>query len=246
MKISIITCVLNNSKTIGQTMQSFQNQNYINKEQVIIDGGSSDGTLEIIKKLKKKNTNLISSSDKGIYHALNKGIDQSKGKVIGILHSDDFYENKKILKIVSDAFNTSGADLVYGDLVYISKNYPHKKIRYWKAGKFNSENLQNGWMPPHPAVFIKKKIINEIGKYNLKFKISADYDFLLRALNNKKIKKIYLPKIFIKMRIGGKSNKSIKNLFIKSYEDFLIIKKNNIGGFATLLKKNYSKINQFF
>lgn len=246
MKISIITCVLNNSKTIGQTMQSFQNQNYINKEQVIIDGGSNDGTLEIIKKLKKKNTNLISSSDKGIYHALNKGMDQSKGKVIGILHSDDFYENKKILKIVSDAFNASGADLVYGDLVYISKNYPYKKIRNWKAGKYNIENLQNGWMPPHPAVFIKKKIINEIGKYNLKFKISADYDFLLRALNNKKIKKFYLPKTFIKMRIGGKSNKSIKNLFIKSYEDFLIIKKNNIGGFATLVKKNYSKINQFF
>lgn len=246
MKISIITCVLNNSKTIGQTMQSFQNQNYTNKEQVIIDGGSSDGTLEIITKLKKKNTILISSPDKGIYHALNKGMDQSKGKVIGILHSDDFYKNKKILKIVSDAFNTSGADIVYGDLVYISKNYPYKKIRYWKAGNYNSERLQNGWMPPHPAVFIKKKIINKIGKYNLKFKISADYDFLLRALNNKKIKKFYLPTTFIKMRLGGKSNKSLKNLFIKSYEDFQIIKKNNIGGFETLLKKNYSKINQFF
>tara|TARA_B100000989_G_scaffold45826_1_gene29411 strand:- start:14306 stop:15022 length:717 start_codon:yes stop_codon:yes gene_type:complete len=238
--------VLNNSKNIKKSILSFQSQTYNNKEQIIIDGGSNDGTLEVIKNLKQKNINLISSSDNSIYEALNKGIKFSKGKIIGILHSDDFYENKKILEIVYEAFNLSGADLVYGDLVYISKNYPYKKIRYWKAGKYLNGNLKSGWMPPHPAVFIKKSVINKIGHYNQKFNISSDYDFLVRAFKYKGLKKFYIPKIFIKMRIGGKSNESIKNLFIKSYEDYLIIKKNNIGGILTLIKKNFSKLNQFF
>ncbi len=246
MKFSIITCVLNNSKNIKKSMFSFQNQNFQNKEHIIIDGGSTDGTVNIIKKNKKKNIKLISSSDKGIYDALNKGLKISNGKIIGILHSDDFYENKFVLKNVFNAFKSSDADLVYGDLLYISKNFPYRKIRYWRAGEFFKNNLNNGWMPPHPAVFIKSTVLKKIGGYNLNYKISSDYDFLLRALSNKNIKKYYLPKTLVKMRIGGKSNNSLRNLMNKSLEDYQIIKKNNLGGIFTLFKKNYSKIRQFF
>tara|TARA_B100000886_G_C20342974_1_gene457432 strand:+ start:299 stop:982 length:684 start_codon:yes stop_codon:yes gene_type:complete len=227
-------------------MFSFQNQNFQNKEHIIIDGGSTDGTVNIIKKNKKKNIKLISSSDKGIYDALNKGLKISNGKIIGILHSDDFYENKFVLKNVFNAFKSSDADLVYGDLLYISKNFPYRKIRYWRAGEFFKNNLNNGWMPPHPAVFIKSTVLKKIGGYNLNYKISSDYDFLLRALSNKNIKKYYLPKTLVKMRIGGKSNNSLRNLMNKSLEDYQIIKKNNLGGIFTLFKKNYSKIRQFF
>ena len=246
MKFSIITCVLNNSKNIKKSMFSFQNQNFQNKEHIIIDGGSTDGTVNIIKKNKKKNIKLISSSDKGIYDALNKGLKISNGKIIGILHSDDFYENKFVLKNVFNAFKSSDADLVYGDLLYISKNFPYRKIRYWRAGEFFKNNLNNGWMPPHPAVFIKSTVLKKIGGYNLNYKISSDYDFLLRALSNKNIKKYYLPKTLVKMRIGGKSNNSLRNLMNKSLEDYQIIKKNKLGGIFTLFKKNYSKIRQFF
>ncbi len=246
MKFSIITCVLNNSKNIKKSLISFQNQVFKNKEHIIIDGGSTDGTINIIKKNKKKNIKLVSSSDNGIYDALNRGLKISKGKIIGILHSDDFYENKYVLNDVFNAFKISDADLVYGDLIYISKNYPFRKIRYWKAGKFLKSNLNNGWMPPHPTVFIKSSILKKIGSYNLNYKISSDYDFLIRALSNKSIKKYYLPKILIKMRIGGKSNNSLKNLINKSLEDYEIIKKNNLGGIFTLFRKNYSKIRQFF
>ena len=246
MKISIITCVLNNSNLIKKSIKSFQTQTYKHKEHIIIDGGSIDGTLDVIRNFNNRNLILSTSSDKGIYDALNKGIDLSSGEIVGILHSDDFYKDNNVLKIIAETFKKMDADLVYGDLVYVSKKHPFKVLRYWKAGKYFEKNLSNGWMPPHPTVFIRKSVFNKIGKYKTNYKISSDYDFLLRALKKKNIKKIYIPKILVNMRIGGTSNNSIKNLFKKSIEDFKIIKQNRIGGFLTLINKNFSKFTQFF
>ena len=245
MRISIITCVLNNSNLIKDSIKSFQTQIYKNKEHVIIDGGSIDGTVEVIKKFKNRNLILSTSSDNGIYDALNKGINLSSGDIVGILHSDDFYKDNKVLKTIAETFKKTDADLVYGDLVYVNKKYPFKVLRYWKAGKYFKKNLFNGWMPPHPTVFIKRSVFNRIGKYKTNYKISSDYDFLVRVFRKKNVKKIYISKILVNMRIGGMSNNSIKNIFKKSIEDFKIIKKNKIGGFLTLLNKNFSKISQF-
>ncbi len=246
MKVSIITCVLNNSKTIKDTIESVHSQIYIDKEHILIDGGSNDETLNIIEKNNNKNLNLFSSKDEGIYYAINKGINLCSGQIVGILHSDDFYNNEKVISDIVETFKKTNADLVYGDLEYVSKKSPHKIVRNWKAGKFNKFNLKKGWMPPHPTVFVKKDIFYKIGKYNTEYKISSDYDFLIRALSNESIKKQYIEKILVKMRVGGKSNKSIKNIINKSLEDFIIIKKNKIGGILTLLNKNYSKLHQFF
>ena len=245
MKISIITCVLNNQRFIEDSIKSFENQDYQNKEHVIIDGGSSDNTVEIVEKFRKKNLIFFSSRDNGIYDALNKGINFSSGNIIGILHSDDFFENKNVISNVIEVFKNTDADLVYGDLVYVSKN-KQNKIRHWQAGEFFEKNIKKGWMPPHPAVFVKKKIFDRIGNYNTDYKISSDYDFLIRALIDRSIKKKYIQKTLVNMRIGGVSNKSIFNLIKKTFEDFRIIKKNKVGGLLTLFNKNYSKINQFF
>ena len=246
MKISIITCVLNSSRTISDSIKSVQSQIYKDIEHLIIDGGSTDDTLKIVRKYKNKDLSLFSSKDKGIYYAINKGINLSSGNIIGILHSDDFYNNVNVISDVVKTFQNTNADLVYGDLEYISKKVPFKRIRNWIAGEFKEKNLKKGWMPPHPTVFIKKKIFTKIGLYNTSYKISSDYDFLIRALNNKSIKKKYVKKILVKMRTGGKSNRSIKNIINKSLEDLIIIKKNRIGGFLTLFNKNYSKLTQFF
>jgi glycosyltransferase len=246
MKISIITCAFNSEITIKKSIRSIQKQNYKNIEHLIIDGASTDKTLKIVKKIKKKNQNLYSSKDKGFYDALNKGIKYSTGNIVGVLHSDDFYNNNNILKIVADTFKRTKADLVYGDLTYVKKDYPFRLIRYWRAGKFNKEKLFNGWMPPHPTVFVKKKIFDKIGFYKTDYKISADYDFLVRIFNCKNINQVYIPKVLINMRIGGMSNRSFKNLIIKSFEDYQIIKKNKIGGLFTLFNKNFSKLRQFF
>ena len=245
MKISILTCVLNNERFIDEAIKSFQKQSYENKEHVIIDGGSTDETVSIIKKLKNNSTIFISSNDNGIYDAINKGVNLASGDIIGILHSDDFYDNESVISQVIEVFKKTNSDLVYGDLVYVTKN-KNLNIRYWQAGLFLDENIRKGWMPPHPTVFVKKKIFEKIGNYNTDYRISSDYDFLIRALTNKEIKKQYIKKTLIKMRIGGTSNKSILNLFKKTFEDYKIIKKNKIGGFLTLLNKNFLKIRQFY
>ena len=245
MKISILTCVLNNERFIDEAIKSFQKQSYENKEHVIIDGGSTDETVSIIKKLKNNSTIFISSNDNGIYDAINKGVNLASGDIIGILHSDDVYDNESVISQVIEVFKKTNSDLVYGDLVYVTKN-KNLNIRYWQAGLFLDENIKKGWMPPHPTVFVKKKIFEKIGNYNTDYTISSDYDFLIRALTNKEIKKQYIKKTLIKMRIGGTSNKSISNLFKKTFEDYKIIKKNKIGGFFTLLNKNFLKIRQFY
>ena len=161
------------------------------------------------------------------------------------MHSDDFYKDNKVLKTIAETFKKTDADLVYGDLVYVNKKYPFKILRYWKAGKYFERKLFNGWMPPHPTVFIKRSVFNKIGKYKTNYQISSDYDFLVRVFRKKNIKKIYISKILVNMRMGGMSNNSIKNILKKSIEDFKIIKKNKIGGFLTLFNKNFSKISQF-
>jgi glycosyltransferase len=245
MKISILTCVLNNEKFIEDSIKSFQNQNYENKEHIIIDGGSTDKTIEIINRFKNNDTNLISSQDNGIYDAINKGINLASGDVIGILHSDDFYTDYDVLFNVNEIFEKKNVDIVYGDLLYVSKN-KKLNIRFWRAGEFLDKNMKKGWMPPHPTVFIKKEVFRKIGNYNTDYKISSDYDFLIRVFKDYNIRKEYIKKTLIKMRIGGKSNKSITNLLRKTFEDFKIIKKNKIGGILTLLNKNYSKISQLY
>jgi glycosyltransferase len=245
MKISIVTCALNSSSTINKSIKSVQKQTYKNIEHLIIDGGSTDDTLRVVKKIKDKKLILLSSLDNGFYDALNKGIKFTTGNIVGVLHSDDFYRSNNVIEIIADIFEQTKADIVYGDLIYVKKEHPFKPIRYWRAGHYSKEKLFKGWMPPHPAVFLKKKIFDQIGFYKVNYKISADYDFLVRLFNRKNINQVYVPKVLVNMRIGGMSNRSFKNLIIKSFEDYQIIKKNKIGGLFTLFNKNFSKIGQF-
>ena len=206
MKISVITCVLNNSENIKDAIKSFQNQTYKNKEHIIIDGGSTDDTLNIIENYKDRDLSLFSSKDEGIYHAINKGINLSSGYIIGILHSDDFYNNNNVITDVANMYDTMDVDLVYGDLEYVSKKSPHKKIRNWNAGEFKETNLKKGWMPPHPTCFIKRSLFDEFGLYSLNYKIASDFDFLVRIFYGREIKWSYVNQVTVKMKQGGISN----------------------------------------
>jgi len=244
MKISIITAVYNNKKTIKDAIESVINQTHNNIEYIIIDGGSDDGTVDIVKSYGEKIDKFISEKDGGIYDALNKGLKIATGDAIGFMHSDDIYVDNTIIKKISKEFKNYNLDGIYGNLVYINKNNTSKTVRYWKSEKFDKRLLKKGWMPPHPTLFLKKKIYDKYGNFDTTFRIAADYDFILRIFQkNLNIK--YLPTVFYKMRMGGASNQSIKNIILKSKEDLKALKKNNIGGLSTLFFKNFSKIQQF-
>lgn len=244
-KISIITATFNSLTTLRTTVDSMLQQTYDNIEHIIIDGGSTDGTVEWLKNNNDKFSFWISEKDKGIYDALNKGISLSNGEIIGFLHADDFYADKNILLNIANRFSEEKCHLLYGDLEYISAKEENKIIRYWKSGQFETKKLKYGWMPPHPTVYFVKAITDQFGVFDLAYKISADYEWILRVLTND-ITVSYLPEVMIKMRIGGTSNNGIKNIIQKSKEDFKAIKKHGFNPYLALFLKNFSKINQFF
>ena len=245
LKFSIITACYNSSKTIIDTIKSVNNQTYKNIEHIFIDGLSSDNTVEIIKGNSKRDNLIISEKDNGLYDAINKGIKNASGDVVGILHSDDLFPSTDIILDLATIFQEENLDVIYGDLQYVNKKNSKKIVRFWKSCKFSPKLLRKGWMPPHPTLFLKTQIHEKHGFFDLTYKISADYDFMLRVFKDSEIKFGYLPKVITKMRTGGASNRSLKNIFIKSKEDYRAIKSNNIGNFITLLKKNISKLKQF-
>jgi len=246
LKISIVTSVFNNKAFIKSCICSCRDQIHSDLEYILVDGDSNDGTKEFLFKNKKLFSILISEADSGVYDALNKGLKLAKGDVVGLLHSDDLYANINVLRKVSKIFSDPKIDLVYGDLDYVYKDNPNKIKRHWSAGEFSLGKLKSGWMPPHPTFFIRKELLNQIGFFDTRYKIAADYDFMLRALTQKNVNVVYLPEVLIKMRVGGMSNRSLKNILLKSYEDYQIICRHKIGGIGTLLFKNLSKISQFF
>ncbi len=246
MKFTIITATYNNQNTIADTVNSVVSQTYINIEHIIIDGKSSDNTISVIKKKSNRIAKIISEKDNGIYDALNKGINEATGDIIVFLHADDIFGDKTIIEKASKLFMKTKADGIYGDLQYVSKEDTNKIIRHWKAGTYSFSKLKNGWMPPHPTFFVKKEIYDKYGLFDTNFSIAADYDIILRFLGKYKISTAYLPEVMIKMRIGGKSNKNIKNIALKMKEDIKALKKNKIGGIHTLFLKNVIKIPQLF
>ena len=245
MKISIITVVWNNATTIKDAIESVLSQTYDNIEYIVVDGASTDGTVEIVQSYGDKISKFISEKDKGIYDGLNKGISLATGDMIAFLHSDDIYASDAIIEEVVLTFKSDKSlDGVYGDLVYTPKADTDKVLRYWKSKEFDSSLLKKGWMPAHPTLFLKREVYEKFGGFDLSFRIAADYDFMLRVLSGG-IKVKYLPEVLYKMRVGGESNKSIKNIILKSKEDLKALKKNNIGGVGTLVYKNLSKVIQF-
>lgn len=245
MKISIITATYNSERTISDTLSSLEKQTYLDVEYIIVDGASKDNTLTVISQNSTRVTKIISESDQGIYDALNKGIDLATGDIIGFLHSDDLLAYPGALSDIVETFEKQQCDAVYGDLQYVAKNDLNKVIRCWKSGFFNHEKMKYGWMPPHPTFYMKRDLYIRFGGFDLSYKILADYDSLTRYIINYKIKIAYLPKVIIKMRVGGVSNRSLGSMLLKSKEDIQIMKLRGLFWPMSFLCKNLSKLPQF-
>lgn len=243
--ISIITVTYNSARTLKNTIVSLRSQILRNFEYIVVDGGSNDDTLEVIKAAGDIVTRWVSEPDGGIYDAINKGISMSQGRYIGLLHADDMMAGNLVTQWIQTAINSHNPDVVYGNLDYVSATDSSNIIRQWISAPFEKRMLKNGWMPPHPTVYVERSWFEKIGKYNASMKISADYDFILRLFSQDGLKTSYLPMCMVKMRVGGASNRSLKNIIQKMKEDYISIRNNHIGGVTTLLSKNISKIGQF-
>jgi glycosyltransferase involved in cell wall biosynthesis len=247
MKISIITVSYNSAETIEDTIQSVLAQTYKNLEYIIIDGSSSDGTMDIVNKYSSDIALVISEPDKGIYDAMNKGVAAATGDIIGILNSDDFYADNKVVEDIAAEIDGAKSDACYADLVYVDRNDTNKVVRKWRAGSYEAGHFRKGWMPPHPTFFVSKKVYDKHGAYNLKLRSAADYELMLRMLHKHEISVTYLPRVITKMRTGGQSNVSLKNRFKANMEDRRAWEINGLKpGPLTLYRKPLSKISQYF
>ena len=247
IKISIITVSFNSVITIRDTIESIISQDYNNIEYIIIDAGSKDGTLDIIKEYEEHISYFISEADNGIYDGMNKGIAAASGDIIGILNSDDFYPNSFVISNVASAFKKQGCDAVYGDLVYVKFFDIDKIVRYWQSGGYSVYKIKNGWMLPHPTFFVKKYLYEKYGYYDTDLKTAADYKMILKLLYKYNIKVFYIPMILVNMRMGGASNSSILNRIRANNEDGLAWTKNQLDKpIFVRIKKPLQKIIQFF
>lgn len=246
MKVSIITVCYNSAETIEDTIRCVASQTYKNIEYIIIDGMSKDATINIIKNNKHTISKWISEKDNGIYDAMNKGVKLATGEIVGILNADDIFANQFVIEHIVDKFINTNADAVYADLKYVQKDDTSKSIRYWKSGNYKQGAFLNGWMPPHPTLYLRKHVYEKFGYYRLDMPSAADYEYMLRVIHIHRIKLIYLSETTVLMREGGLSNKSLLHRLKANKDDRRAWKVNNIKPhWYTLYLKPLSKLSQF-
>ena len=228
MKISVITVCLNNVKTIQRTLNSVTSQNWSNIEHIIIDGGSTDGTLELIKNNNPFLAHLSSGPDAGIYDAINKGLEVATGDIICVLNADDYYPSDRILSFVVTKMCNSNLDILMGDVVFFSSKNPERTVRRYRSNRFKPSRLGWGWMPAHPALFIKRDVIDRVGIYKKDYKIAGDFEYIVRIFKDSKLRYEHVSEVFVRMQIGGISTKGIYSKFILNREVLKACRENGI------------------
>ncbi|AFY43929.1 glycosyl transferase family 2 [Nostoc sp. PCC 7107] len=218
MKVSVITVVRNNQATIAHAINSVLYQDYKNIEYIVIDGNSDDGTVEIIQSYGEQISKVISEPDNGIYDAMNKGLNLATGDIIGLLNSDDFYNNNQVISRIVQEFKSQKVDLLFGDIVFVNPHKLHQIIRYYSSANFHPDRFSSGWMPAHPSCFLKRHIYEKYGYYRTDYQLAADYELLLRLIKVNKISYSYLSQVLVKMRPGGASNRNFRCRWIANQE----------------------------
>jgi glycosyltransferase involved in cell wall biosynthesis len=244
LKISLITVAFNAQNTIDRCILSVMRQKFNNIQYIVIDGGSTDNTIQIINKHKDKIDFFISEPDNGVYDAMNKGIAHATGDIIGMLNADDYFADDDVLNDIVVAFSENKVDIVFGDLDYV--DHEGKIIRKWRSGKYKSGIFNWGWMPPHPTFYCRRKLFQDLGNYSLDYGSAADYELMLRFIHSNKTSVFYLNKVMVKMIIGGISNKNLSNRVQALQFDLKAMRNNNIlFPLITVLIKPIRKIMQF-
>jgi len=219
LKVSIITVTYNCKSVLNDCLDSVAAQSYGNIEHIVIDGASNDGTLSLLNSKRNNLAVVVSEPDDGIYDAMNKGINLAKGDIVGFLNSDDFYINDQVISNVEKIFTDDPSlEACYADLIYVDRKNTSKTIRYFKSREFVSGLFSRGWCPPHPTFFVRRSVYEKFGLFNLNYRIASDVDLMMRFLEIYKIKTQYIPQTWVKMRLGGTTNRNLKNIWIQNQE----------------------------
>jgi glycosyltransferase involved in cell wall biosynthesis len=249
LKISIITVTYNSAPVLLDCLQSVSSQSHSGVEHIVIDGLSVDGTLALLQESAGRLAVWISERDNGNYDAMNKGVRLAQGDVIGFLNSDDIYANSEVLARVASAFNKDPLlEACYADLVYTARDNTSRLVRYWRSGEFSSGSFIRGWCPPHPTFFVRRSVYECFGGFNLSYKLAADFELMMRFLEVHKIRVQYFPEVWVKMRLGGATNKSVRNIFTGNREIFHAFRDHGLKAspVSFFIQKLFSRVKQFF
>jgi glycosyltransferase involved in cell wall biosynthesis len=225
---SIITVCYNSASTIADTLRSIAEQTYPHIQHIIVDGASTDDTLRVIQSHSKRVAHLISEPDRGIYDAMNKGIGVASGDIIGFLNADDFYAEPDAVAAVASMFDDPGVDACYGDLQYVRPDDLNVVVRHWRSSPFRPGLFLQGWVPPHPTFFVRRRAYVDWGRFDLQFRIAADIELMMRFLEVHGTRARYLPKVLVKMRMGGTTNKSWRNVLQQNREIWHALKMHGL------------------
>jgi glycosyltransferase involved in cell wall biosynthesis len=246
MKVTIITVTLNSAKFLEDCIRSIISQDYKDIEHIIIDGQSTDGTLDIIKKYEDHIAYWVSEKDPGMYDAINKGMHKATGDIIGTLNSDDVLASTNVISEIVKTFDEKKVDAVYGDLVYVDQQNIDKIVRVWKGGNYNRSKFRYGWMPAHPTFYFKRELLDKFGYYETHYFSASDYEFMARYLYYFRVSASYVSKLIVKMRTGGMSNITLKQRLRANRRDYLAMKRNRIPfPFLVSMLKPLIKLHQY-
>lgn len=229
MKISIITATYNSGKTIADTLDSVATQSHDDVEHIVVDGQSNDDTLSILDAHRGRIARLVSEPDQGIYDAMNKGIGMATGEVIGLLNSDDVFADRDSLSEVAAVMQDPDVDCCYGDLVYVDSGDLSRIVRYWKSRPYEAGLFRKGWVPPHPTFYVRRHVYERYGRFDLNYRLAADFELMLRFLEKHRIRSVYIPRVLVKMRLGGATNQSLANIFKQNVEIYRSARQHQIG-----------------
>ncbi len=247
MKVSIVTVCLNAVATVRDAIDSVVSQDYPDIEHIVIDGESTDGTLEALRPYESRIARLVSEKDRGLYDAMNKGAAMASGDVVGFLNADDFYASSHAISSVMERFSDKTIKACYGDLEYVAKNDTGKTIRYWKSGEFLKGSFAKGWVPPHPSFFVRLDDFRAIGGFNTSLNLAADNDLMMRLLECAGVNSTYLPEVLVKMRTGGATNAHFKNILAQNFEIISALRANGLSAnpFSYAFHKGVTRAKHF-
>jgi glycosyltransferase len=218
VKISVITVCLNSAGTIRDTIESVLAQDHPDIEHIIVDGASRDGTMDIVRSYGDRIANVVSEPDRGMYDSMNKGLRLATGEVVGFLHSDDMLAGPEVLGTIAAAFEGAGIECVYGDIDMVHAADTARVVRRWRSGPHRPGRLPRGWYPPHVTLYIRRRVLDEVGPFDERYRIAADMDHMVRLFEVRRVRSVHLSKVLVHMRTGGASNRSLRNIWRANME----------------------------